>query len=71
MICLDRRGRAPLGATRQQLVERSEVRQPIRAHDLRATFVTIALKTETGTHPFRPDVTQRAFVSSPTLKLAT
>ena len=38
------------GITRSQLFERSAVRQPIRAHDLRATFVTVALatgKTET------------------------
>lgn len=38
------------GVTRPQLFERSAVRRPIRAHDLRATFVTIALatgKTET------------------------
>jgi len=38
------------GVTREQLFERSAVRQPIRARDLRATFVTVALatgKTET------------------------
>ncbi len=38
------------GVTREKLFERSANRQPIRAHDLRATFVTIALatgKTET------------------------
>ncbi|MBL8612899.1 MAG: tyrosine-type recombinase/integrase, partial [Myxococcales bacterium] len=33
------------GVTREKLFERSETRQPIRAHDLRATFVTIALAT--------------------------
>ena len=33
------------GVTREQLFERSAVRQPIRAHDLRATFVTVALAT--------------------------
>jgi integrase len=32
-----------VGVTRPQLFERSNVRQPIRAHDLRATMVTIAL----------------------------
>ena len=39
-----------VGVTRSQLFERSAVRQPIRAHDLRATFVTINLalgRTET------------------------
>jgi integrase len=38
------------GATRAELFERSAVRQPIRVHDLRATFVTVSLangKTET------------------------
>ena len=38
------------GVTRPQLFERSATRRPIRAHDLRATFVTVALatgKTET------------------------
>jgi integrase len=38
------------GITRPQLFERSATRRPIRAHDLRATFVTVALatgKTET------------------------
>ncbi len=37
------------GITRPELFERSKTRQPIRVHDLRATFVTIALangKTE-------------------------
>ena len=37
------------GITRAELFERSKMRQPIRVHDLRATFVTIALangKTE-------------------------
>jgi integrase len=41
---------ARVGVTRPQLFERSKARQPIRAHDLRATFITIALatgKTET------------------------
>jgi hypothetical protein len=33
------------GVTREKLFERSATRQPIRAHDLRATFVTIALAT--------------------------
>ena len=39
-----------VGADRPQLFEKSETRQRIRAHDLRATFVTISLatgKTET------------------------
>jgi integrase len=39
-----------VGVTRPQLFERSKTRQPVRAHDLRATFVTIGLatgKTET------------------------
>ncbi len=39
-----------VGVSRPQLFERSKVRRPIRAHDLRATFVTISLatgKTET------------------------
>lgn len=39
-----------VGVTRPQLFERTAVRQPIRAHDLRATFVTVSLatgKTET------------------------
>jgi integrase len=38
------------GVTRAELFERSAVRQPIRVHDLRATFVTVGLangKTET------------------------
>jgi integrase len=38
------------GVTRAVLFERSETRQPIRVHDLRATFVTVSLangKTET------------------------
>jgi integrase len=38
------------GVERPQLFERSEVRVPMRAHDLRATFVTLALangRTET------------------------
>ena len=37
------------GVTRPELFERSKVRQPLRLHDLRASFVTIALangKTE-------------------------
>jgi len=41
---------ARVGVTRPQLFERSAARQPIRAHDLRATFITISLatgKTET------------------------
>ncbi|HSY22212.1 MAG TPA: tyrosine-type recombinase/integrase [Polyangiaceae bacterium] len=45
-----RRDLRRVGVTRPQLFERSDVRQPLRAHDLRATFVTIALavgKTET------------------------
>lgn len=33
------------GVTREKLFERSESRQPIRAHDLRATFITISLAT--------------------------
>jgi integrase len=39
-----------VGVNRPQLFERSKVRMPLRAHDLRATFVTIALamdRTET------------------------
>jgi integrase len=38
------------GVTRAELFERTAVRQPIRVHDLRATFVTVSLangKTET------------------------
>ena len=38
------------GVTREALFERSEVRRPMRVHDLRATFVTVSLangKTET------------------------
>jgi integrase len=31
------------GVTRAELFERSEARRPIRAHDLRATFVTVSL----------------------------
>ena len=34
-----------VGADRPQLFERSAMRQPIRAHDLRATFITISLAT--------------------------
>ncbi|MGH7297967.1 MAG: tyrosine-type recombinase/integrase, partial [Polyangiaceae bacterium] len=34
-----------VGVTRPQLFERSKVRRPVRAHDLRATFVTVALAT--------------------------
>jgi len=33
------------GVTREKLFERSASRQPIRAHDLRATFVSVALAT--------------------------
>jgi integrase len=33
------------GVTRPELFERSKVRQPLRVHDLRATFVTLALAT--------------------------
>lgn len=33
------------GVTREKLFERSTHRRPIRAHDLRATFVTVALAT--------------------------
>ncbi len=33
------------GVTREKLFERSATRMPIRAHDLRATFITIALAT--------------------------
>ncbi len=33
------------GVTRSALFERSDVRHPIRAHDLRATFVTVSLAT--------------------------
>jgi integrase len=40
-----RRDLRRVGVARPQLFERSEVRQPIRAHDLRATFVTIGLAT--------------------------
>jgi hypothetical protein len=36
-----------------------------------APQIDAATYRSTGTHPFRPDVTQRAFVSSPTLKFAT
>jgi integrase len=45
-----RRDLQTVGVTRPQLFERSKVRMPLRAHDLRATFVTIALaqdRTET------------------------
>jgi len=35
-----------VGARRPQLHERSKTRQPVRAHDLRATFVTISLATD-------------------------
>jgi integrase len=45
-----RRDLRRVGVTRPQLFERSKVRMPLRAHDLRATFVTIALaqdKSET------------------------
>ena len=51
--CLAAQLRADLrraGVTREKLFERSASRQPIRAHDLRSTFVTIALangKSET------------------------
>lgn len=38
-----RRDLKKAGVTRQKLFERSEHRRPIRAHDLRATFVTISL----------------------------
>ena len=44
-----RRALRRAGVTRPQLFDRSEHRQPIRAHDLRSTFVTISLalgKTE-------------------------
>jgi hypothetical protein len=34
-----------VGIARPQLFERSKVRQPLRAHDLRATLVTISLAT--------------------------
>jgi integrase len=34
-----------VGVDRPQLFERSEARQPLRAHDLRATFITVALAT--------------------------
>ena len=33
------------GIVRPQLFERSDVRQPLRAHDLRASFVTVSLAT--------------------------
>lgn len=36
---------AAAGLTRPELTERSAVRQPLRVHDLRATFVTVALAT--------------------------
>jgi len=45
-----RRDLRRVGVNRPQLFERSRARQPLRAHDLRATFVTISLatgKTET------------------------
>jgi integrase len=45
-----RRDLQTVGVARPQLFERSKVRMPLRAHDLRATFVTIALaqdRTET------------------------
>ena len=45
-----RRDLQTAGVTRSQLFEKSATRQPIRVHDLRATFITIALatgKTET------------------------
>lgn len=45
-----RRDLKKAGVTREKLFEKSAVRRPIRAHDLRATFVTVALatgKTET------------------------
>jgi integrase len=38
-----RRDLRRIGVHRAELYERSEVRQPIRAHDLRATFVTVSL----------------------------
>ncbi len=40
-----RRDLRRVGVNRPQLFERSDVRQPLRAHDLRATFVTISLAT--------------------------
>lgn len=40
-----RRDLRKAGVTREKLFEKSAVRQPIRAHDLRATFVTISLAT--------------------------
>jgi integrase len=45
-----RRDLRRVGVNRSQLFERTKVRQPLRAHDLRATFVTVSLaldKTET------------------------
>jgi integrase len=40
-----------VGVDRPQLFERSASRQPLRAHDLRATFITISLATgKTETH---------------------
>lgn len=36
---------ATAGVTRAELFERSKARQPLRVHDLRATFVTLALAT--------------------------
>ncbi|MCC6665667.1 MAG: tyrosine-type recombinase/integrase [Polyangiaceae bacterium] len=36
---------ATAGVTRAELFERSKSRQPLRVHDLRATFVTLALAT--------------------------
>lgn len=40
-----RRDLARAGVTREKLFERSATRQPIRVHDLRATFITTALAT--------------------------
>jgi integrase len=49
MAIMFRRHLATAGVNRPELTERSEVRQQIRVHDLRASFVTVALangKTE-------------------------
>src|SRR5262249_19219370 len=49
MAIMFRRHLAAAKINRPELTEKSDIRQPIRAHDLRATFVTVALangKTE-------------------------
>jgi hypothetical protein len=42
------------GVNGPQLFERSEARMPLRVHDLRVTFVTIALPTGRTRRPPRP-----------------